>query len=419
MVGRRGIAGIAAAALTAAVAFGGTATAGPAGTKSSSPTAQNGRIVFASLRDGGDNDVFIMNADGSNPVNLTANNPGDDYDPVVTPDGKRIVFARDPGSPDSVNAHIYSMGIDGSNPVDLTPGNTASKINDDAPSISPEGKRIAFDSRRADGDGDIFVMNIDGANPVNLTPADTQFDSSPDWSPDGTRIYYSHDANPGPPFDTHIGAVNPDGSNLRDIIPGDAPSASPDGTKIAFSRNLSGDFHIFVANVDGSGVTDLMPTATLDSFEPAWSPDGTMLSFTRDVDPASLGFEDEIHVMNADGSGIHEIGAAPTAPDPTSYGSAWEYVYTCGGRQATIIGTNLSEKLAGTKGADTIVSLGGNDKVSGKGGADRICGGDGKDKLSGGAGNDKLYGQAGKDSLTGGKGKDKLAGGPGKDKQKQ
>jgi dipeptidyl aminopeptidase/acylaminoacyl peptidase len=127
MVGPRGIAGLATAALTAALAFGSVAVAGPVAKKSANPIAQNGRIVFTSTRSGSfDNeDVFVMNADGSNPV-------------------------------------------------DITPSTTGG--GDDVPRFSPDGKRIVFDSDRSDSDGDVWVMNADGSNPVNLTPDNPNFD---------------------------------------------------------------------------------------------------------------------------------------------------------------------------------------------------------------------------------------------------
>jgi RTX calcium-binding nonapeptide repeat (4 copies) len=74
----------------------------------------------------------------------------------------------------------------------------------------------------------------------------------------------------------------------------------------------------------------------------------------------------------------------------------------CGGKPATVIGTNAADKLSGTPGADVIAAGGGNDKASGLAGHDLICGGSGKDTLNGGAGKDTLLGQKGKDVLKGG-----------------
>ena len=91
---------------------------------------------------------------------------------------------------------------------------------------------------------------------------------------------------------------------------------------------------------------------------------------------------------------------------------------TCGGKPATITGTEGTDQLSGTSGADVIAALGGNDTVSGLKGNDVICGGPGKDTLKGGAGSDTLLGQAGKDALKGGGGRDLCKGGKGKDTAK-
>jgi Ca2+-binding RTX toxin-like protein len=106
----------------------------------------------------------------------------------------------------------------------------------------------------------------------------------------------------------------------------------------------------------------------------------------------------------------------------------------CGGKPATIVGTDRSETIKGTRRADVIVARGGNDKVSGGrgndvicagngadrvsggAGADRLAGGNGNDRLDGGSGNDRLSGQSGKDTLLGRGGRDRLSGGPARDR---
>jgi protocatechuate 3,4-dioxygenase beta subunit len=97
-------------------------------------------------------------------------------------------------------------------------------------------------------------------------------------------------------------------------------------------------------------------------------------------------------------------GAGTTSDNPS-----------CGGKQATIVGTGDGEKIVGTGGADVIFAGGGADRVNGGGGKDVICGAAGKDTLKGGAGSDKLNGGAGKDKLVGGAGKDLLKGAGGAD----
>ncbi|MBU7016414.1 MAG: PD40 domain-containing protein, partial [Theionarchaea archaeon] len=91
--------------------------------------------------------------------------------PEWSPDGKKIAFC----SEKSGNWEIYVIDADGSNQVNLT-NNPAHDMD---PTWSPDGQKIAFDSDR-DGNKEIYVMNADGSSAVNLTnnPAS---DRDPDW----------------------------------------------------------------------------------------------------------------------------------------------------------------------------------------------------------------------------------------------
>jgi TolB protein len=134
------------------------------------------KILFVSNRDsgatrhGGKYEIYVMNADGTNPKRLTAH-PARDLGAVWSPDGKRIAFVSDRDG----NKEIYVMNADGTNPKRLTSHPAA----DWRAVWSPDGKRIAFVSDR-DGNKDIYVMNADGTEQVNLTssPAD---DDYPSW----------------------------------------------------------------------------------------------------------------------------------------------------------------------------------------------------------------------------------------------
>jgi uncharacterized delta-60 repeat protein len=119
---------------------------------------------------------------------------------------------------------------------------------------------------------------------------------------------------------------------------------------------------------------------------------------------------DDVAVARLDG------GEPTTGGGPDGGGGGKTKVYRCGGKRATIIGTNKKNRLRGTKRADVIVALGGDDKVDGRGGNDVICAGKGNDSVAGGPGKDRIYGESGKDSLKGGDGNDSLDGGSGNDK---
>src|SRR5688572_9277223 len=102
--------------------------------------AVEGTIAFVSNRDG-NNEIYVMNGDGSALTNLT-NNPaddgGEDYGPVWSPDGTRILFS----SSRDGNPEIYVMNADGSDQTNLT----NSPADDGEMDWSPDGTQIVFDS---------------------------------------------------------------------------------------------------------------------------------------------------------------------------------------------------------------------------------------------------------------------------------
>jgi hypothetical protein len=81
--------------------------------------------------------------------------------------------------------------------------------------------------------------------------------------------------------------------------------------------------------------------------------------------------------------------------------------HRCGGRDATIAGTDGADALRGTRGRDVVAGLGGADVIRGLAGADLLCGGAGPDRLIGGRGGDRLIGGPGQDILRGGPGRDR------------
>src|SRR5205823_158389 len=94
------------------------------------------KIVHESFRDG-NWELYVMNADGSNPVNLTKTPDVDELYPKVSPDGDKICFQADEGKDDAKVRRLYLMNSDGSGRV---------KIADEArePCWSADGKQIAY-----------------------------------------------------------------------------------------------------------------------------------------------------------------------------------------------------------------------------------------------------------------------------------
>ncbi|HQU83251.1 MAG TPA: CHRD domain-containing protein [Pyrinomonadaceae bacterium] len=151
------------------------------------------KIVFASYRTGG-GDIYVMNSNGSNQTRLTTTDALD-YAPRFSPDGSKIVFwSRRSGE------SVFIMDADGSNQINLTNGS-----GDEFPAFSPDGTKIAF-IRNAPYD--IYVINANGSNLMNITNSPGR-DVLPAWSPDGTKIVFDTDRN----GNEEIYTMNADGSN--------------------------------------------------------------------------------------------------------------------------------------------------------------------------------------------------------------
>ena len=262
------------------------------------------RIAFVSSYYSG---IYVMSANGADAARLISSATSTSYGhPAWSPDGTRIAFesARDG------NEEIYVMNADGSGLARLT-NNPAW---DGGPAWSPDGARIAFSSNR-DGVSEIYVMNTDGTNVARLTSGPG--DGWPAWSPDGTKLAFEsyRDGN------WEIYAMNADGSGVTRLTNNPAvdggPAWSPDGTRIAFQSNRDGNPQIYVMNADGSGVTRL--TNNYDSdWQPAWSPDGSRIAFTKNVqgcDYYDCWDFTSIYVINADGSGLTQLIGTNTGLD--------------------------------------------------------------------------------------------------------
>jgi dipeptidyl aminopeptidase/acylaminoacyl peptidase len=283
--------------------------------------AANGRIAFTN-----NSIIYTINPDGSELLQLTPFGNGflDRY-PSWSPDGTKIAFGR---STSMVQSQIYVMNADGTNPVRIT--NNA--FGDSQPTWSPDGTKIAFVSSR-DGNDEIYVMNADGSNQTRLTN-NASFDWDPAWSPDGTKIAFGTTrdfpgitGNVGDGLEVYV--MNADGGNpirlTNNFRLDGQPSWSPDGTKIAFTTQRDGLPLVYVMNPNGSNQVNITQSTTLDSADPEWSPDGTTIAFTS-FNRAGQANANDIFLMNTDGSNIrrsttssfdeHDLAWQPTNGPP-------------------------------------------------------------------------------------------------------
>jgi len=224
------------------------------------------------------------------PNQLTDNEARDDYH-SISADGSIIAFRS---NVDGDN-EIFVVNSDGSELRQLTNNKRAGG----APSISADGSRIAFHSN-VDSDHEIFVINSDGTGLKQLTHNEVH-DNNPSISADGSIIAFRSNVD----GDNEIFVVNSDGSGLTQLTHNDAregfPYISADGSKIAFKSKVDGDYEIFVINSDGTGLTQLTDNEAHDS-SPAISADGSRIAFHSNVDG-----DFEIFMINSDGTGLNQL----------------------------------------------------------------------------------------------------------------
>lgn len=216
------------------------------------------------------------------------------YDPSLSPDGKRMVYITAIAG----REQLFIMNVDGSQSVQLT--------HDDAdhedPAWSPDGKTIAFVYLK-DGLEIISLMNIDGSGVQFLTPRNVKA-IHPNWSPDGAKLAYCTDDDLAPPRknDADIQVIDMATRRITTLITGGVntyPSWSPDGKQIAFRRMLGEmNSEVFIANADGSNARNLTNHQAFDGW-PSWSPDGKTIAFA-----SNRNANYQIFLMNADGSNV-------------------------------------------------------------------------------------------------------------------
>lgn len=238
------------------------------------------QVVFSANREG-NREIYIMNPDGTNQINLTQHN-ADDVCPSFSPTGKRIAFSSDRGNKAWGTWDLYLMDVDGTN---------VKKIFDTSavrmcPTWSPDGKQIAYDYFER-GQRFIYMGTIDGKNEERLA-----IGSSPAWSPNGMEIAFVS----GAPEHKQINLLNLSSLKEKKIFPpeanpswiGSIPTWAPTSDKISFSwlnRVPLADFvereTIYIVNRNGKGLVQVVDEAGPKAISPVWSPCGDMLLYQQ------------------------------------------------------------------------------------------------------------------------------------------
>jgi TolB protein len=255
------------------------------------------RMVYVSVVAGREQ-LFIADIDGSHSKQIT-HDDFDHEDPAWSPDGRRIAFVSLAGGGEVITL----IGPDGTGaealtPVDVRaihpnwtpdsrrvayctdddlhpPAKNASEIDiidvatrqvtrviaggvNTYPSVSPDGRRIAFRRILGDKNSEVFIANANGSDPRNLTQ-DPAFDGWPSWSPDGTQLVFA--SNRGGDYKVYV--MQADGRDVRRVAETQGRATAPvwakDGHSIYFpvcrTVDAGADCQIFVAPAPAANAT--------------------------------------------------------------------------------------------------------------------------------------------------------------------
>lgn len=202
---------------------------------------------------------------------------GNIWTPELTPDSNMIVFSSDSAKPE----HLFVYDRKSGNSMPLTSGNSKNMM----PSISPDGKSVAFVSNRGGGKSHIWVVDLFNSSKLLQITKGNYNDREPRWSSDGKSIVFTRIIENMKL--SHIMKVNIDTLGEPETIVSDASrnwlaDYSPDGTLLAYTRSMStnGSRNVIILRDVSSGHEEELKFPGInDSYRPVWLADGSGFVF--------------------------------------------------------------------------------------------------------------------------------------------
>jgi Tol biopolymer transport system component len=223
--------------------------------------------------------IYSVRVAGGGLVNLSGDR-GSDWAPSVSPDGRRIAFLHVSGP---AEFELWVMNADGSGQRRLAGGVLLDGFTR-PPAWSPDGRRIGFVGSPGGGAAGVWTVGADGADARRLADAE----AGPVWSPDGRLLAFdTFDRSTCGPIDRNcatalLTVVRPDGTERKVLAKAAIwPSWSPSGMRLAFAGGASGTDvgNIGVVSAAGGVPRTIVRPGFRVVGAPAWSPGGRSIAF--------------------------------------------------------------------------------------------------------------------------------------------
>ena len=267
-----------------------------------STTSERSGLLLYSTEISGRAQLFTVRADGTGRRQLTRG-PTEALNAEWSPGGRSIAFER--FVPADERAAVVVMATDGSGIRELTPTGYQGD-----PSFTPDGRSLVYTRDPAPGDNGIWIMKADGTSVRRLTRNPfTCCDEGVAVSPDGKTVTFARSRRAG--RDRALFAVGIDGKGLRRItrwqLGPPRHAWSPDGMPILATLESSGSANVVTIRRDGSDVQPVTRFTGSDrnGYAGSYSPDGKWLAL-RIEDSESFG----LYLVRPDGTGLRRIAKA-------------------------------------------------------------------------------------------------------------
>lgn len=252
-------------------------------------------IAFVSNR-GGAGDLFVIAADGTGELQLT--NTPDEEGNLAWTAGGQILFSVFAGE----TSRLFTIDRDGSNQRQIA------SVPGRGPALSPDARRLLYMTGTWTATR-LMVSGVDGSNPKQITDGSSIAWNS-HWSPDGKLLAFTGREDPAGELAVYV--MNSDGSGRRrltNLAPEEGsaqwPVWSPNGRRLAIQVNKlkANTSHIWIVEVETGKALKLAAhdRPYLDE-TPSWFPDRKRTAFQSNRTGRM-----EVWVMNADGSGTHQV----------------------------------------------------------------------------------------------------------------